>query len=72
MDIGKNKLVKINKNFRKKWSVNKALDFFKIREDYNAINNIFNSKKFGKPDDISDTVCQLMAFVYMIFVNRLF
>ena len=56
----------IGKPARKKWSVGKAVEILKEREE-DTINNI---KTKAKKDDLADTLTQLQAFKYLSFVSK--
>lgn len=62
------KLVKINKAYRKKWTTNKTRDIMMERKDKKTFKFIFEENK-AKADDLSDTFCQSSAFVFIHFIN---
>jgi hypothetical protein len=64
---GKYKWKTMNQTTRKKWAITKALDILKSRGEENIITSIKNKKK---KDDISDTICQLVAYKYLHFVSK--
>lgn len=53
---------------RKKWAISKVFDILSIRGEENALNNIKTKKK---QCDLADTNCQLQAFKYLYFVDKL-
>jgi len=61
-----NKLKKINKSYRKKWTTNLTRDVFMQRKDKKFFDFIFNQNK-AKADDLSDTFCQVYAYVLLRF-----
>lgn len=62
------KLVKINKAYRKKWTTNKTRDVMIERKDKITYKYIFEDNK-SKADDLSDTFCQSSAFVFIHFIK---
>lgn len=52
---------------RKKWSVVKACEILKFRNENEILNNI---KKADKRDDLADTLTQLQAFKYLKFIKK--
>lgn len=67
---GKIKYRNIDKPQRKKWTVVKAKEIFTIRGETEHI--LFSSKRGIKKDDLADVVCQLAAFKYLFFIEKLF
>jgi hypothetical protein len=63
----KNKYKNITKYKRKKWCVDKAIFILDSRKDEETISHINTSKK---KDDLSDVICQLQAFKYLIYVDK--
>jgi hypothetical protein len=61
-----NKLKKINKAYRKKWTTNLTRDIFMLRKDKKFFDFVFNQNK-AKADDLSDTFCQVCAYVLLGF-----
>ncbi len=64
---GKIRFKAVDKTTRKKWAVQKALEILTTREETDVVNNI---KKMKKKDDICDTICQLNAAKYKLFVDK--
>jgi hypothetical protein len=62
IDEKTNKLRKIKKYERKKWSCEQAEKLLKFREDENALDYIFKKNK-GKKDDLSDILIQCLSYV---------
>lgn len=62
------KLVKINKAYRKKWTTNKTRDIMIDRKDKATFKYIFEDNK-SKVDDLSDTFCQSSAYVLLKFLS---
>ena len=62
---GKIKYKNMTKPQRKKWSIIKAQEIMTIRGEN-------KSKLFlkGKKDDLADTITQLMAFIYLHFIEK--
>jgi hypothetical protein len=60
------KLKKINKSYRKRWTTNLTRDVLMERKDKKFFDFIFNQNK-SKADDLSDTFCQVCAFVLLRF-----
>lgn len=60
------KLKKINKAYRKKWTTNLTRDIFMLRKDKKFFDFVFNQNK-AKADDLSDTFCQVCAYVLLGF-----
>jgi len=52
---------------RKTWAVKKALQILKLREDNDNMIYIEDKKK---KDDVSDVICQLQAYKYLVFVDK--
>lgn len=57
---------KMGKRERKMWAVNKTMEILVDREDAMTIDNITSRKK---RDDVSDTIVQLQAFKFLMFVD---
>lgn len=62
------KLVKINKAFRKKWTTDKVMNIMLDRKDKETFDYVFSKNK-SKADDLSDTLCQAFAYVMLEFVE---
>lgn len=62
------KMVNIDKTYRKKWTTNKVMNVMMERKDKSTFEYIFTKNK-SKADDLSDTICQAMAFVLLKFVE---
>lgn len=60
---GSDKMVKINKSYRKRWTTNLTRDILMLRKDKKFFDFVFNQNK-TKADDLSDTFCQ--AYAYML------
>ena len=58
----------MDKPARKKWSIVKAAEIIKLRKEMEAEAILAKSKK---KDDFSDVICQLQAFKYLYFVNKM-
>ena len=58
---------KMGKRERKMWAVNKTMEILADRDDVDAIDNITSRKK---RDDVSDTIVQLQAFKFLLFVDE--
>ena len=58
----------VDKPTRKKWCINKALEILKLREDDSTVSIITKSKK---KDDLCDVICQLQAFKYCYFIDKI-
>ena len=65
---GKYKWTSISKPERKKWSIVKATEILDNRGEKNIIDNI---KTKAKKDDISDCICQLEAFKYLFYIQKI-
>lgn len=65
-DTKSDKLIKITKTFRKRWTTNLTRDILMLRKDKKFFDFIFNQNK-SKADDLSDTFCQVYAFVLLKF-----
>ena len=57
----------LNKNGRKKWSVNAAMRIALQRKDETTLNDILHR---AKQDDVSDVITQLQAYKYLVFVDK--
>jgi hypothetical protein len=62
------KMVNIDKAYRKKWTTNKVMNMMIDRKDNSTFDYIFKQNK-SKADDISDTICQAIAFALLRFVG---
>jgi len=58
---------KMSKKERKEWAVDKAMDILSDREDNKTLGQITSKKK---KDDYSDTIVQLQAFKYLLYVDQ--
>lgn len=58
---------KMNKQERKAWAVTKAMDILADRDDDDTLALITSRKK---RDDLSDTLVQLQAYKYLVFVDK--
>jgi hypothetical protein len=58
---------KIDKPSRKKWCTSTCAYILSIREDFESVEELYSQKK---TDDISDTICQLQAFKFMHFIDK--
>jgi hypothetical protein len=56
----KGKVYKVDKSFRKKWSVMKAEEILRLRNDLDTL-SIFEKNK-SKRDDIADTLTQCLSY----------
>ena len=63
---GNLKYTSIDKPARKKWSVEKAMDILKSRNDFDTIKNLTSARK---RDDLADVLCQLQAFKILTYNN---
>jgi hypothetical protein len=57
----------IDKNSRKKWSVEKATSILAEREDFITMSELVSKKK---KDDLADVITQLQAYKYLAFVDK--
>jgi len=64
---GNVKWINMTKPQRKKWAVKKAVEILKKRGEEDVITGI---KTVAKKDDLADTLVQLQAFKYLIFVEK--
>lgn len=64
---GKYRWKTMDSRTRKKWAVTKAYEILESRGEEDTMNNI---KGKAKKDDLSDTICQLVAYKYLHFVNK--
>lgn len=64
IDKKTNKLRKVKKHERKKWSTEIANEILQIREDKDTLHFIFSTHK-SKKDDLSDTMVQCLAYNLM-------
>lgn len=62
------KLTKIDKSYRKKWTTDKVMNIMLDRKDNSMFDYIFKKNK-SKADDLSDTICQAIAFILLRFVE---
>jgi len=58
---------KMSKHERKSWAVTRAMDILSDRDDTDGMNKISSRKK---KDDFSDTIVQLQAFKYLVFIDK--
>ncbi len=58
---------KMSKKERKEWAVDKAIDILSDREDNTSLEQLTSKKK---KDDYSDTIVQLQAFKYLLYVDQ--
>lgn len=65
---GKIKYTAVDKTSRKKWAIEKALYILSERNDMITFSEIINSKK---KDDLADVICQLQAWKYLFFIEKL-
>lgn len=63
----KGKPKNMDKPHRKKWCVEKTMEILDIRNDLRTLEILNNNKK---KDDLSDIVCQLQAFKYLVYVKK--
>jgi hypothetical protein len=63
---GKIKYKAVEKTDRKKWSVEKAMDILKQRNDNHTISKLTSVKK---RDDLADVLCQLQAFKILVYLG---
>jgi hypothetical protein len=61
-------LKKIDKPYRKKWTTNKIMNTMLERKDKETFDYIFAKNK-SKADDLSDTICQAVAFIILRFIE---
>ena len=64
---GKKRYKAMEKSQRKKWSVEKAVEILGNRGEKEVLEGFKNRKKL---DDICDCICQLNAFKYKIYVDK--
>jgi hypothetical protein len=57
----------IDKAARKKWSIEKATQILKDRNDYITIESLTSKQK---KDDLADVLCQLQAFKYLAYIDK--
>lgn len=57
----------VDKPTRKKWSIKKATEILKKRNEESIICDIKNK---SKKDDLADTLTQLQAFKYLCFISK--
>lgn len=62
------KLVRIDKPYRKKWTTDKVLNIMMERKDKTTFEYVFSKNK-SKADDLSDTLCQAFAYVILEFIE---
>ena len=65
---GKIRYKAMEKTDRKKWTVEKAIQILSDRGEQEVLKNLTNKKK---KDDLADTLCQLQAAKYRIFVEKI-
>jgi hypothetical protein len=58
---------KMSKKERKEWAVDKAIDILSNRDDNESLEKLSSKKK---KDDYSDTIVQLQAFKYLLYVDQ--
>jgi hypothetical protein len=58
---------KMSKRERKLWAINKTMEILADRQDQTTIDDITSRKK---RDDVSDTIVQLQAYKYLVFVDE--
>ena len=58
---------KLSKGERKDWAVNQAVDILLDRDDNKSLEQLSSKKK---QDDYSDTIVQLQAFKYLLYVDQ--
>jgi len=63
------KLEKVNKAFRKKWSVMRVFQILKYRNEENTIDYIFEQNK-SKKDDLSDVIVQCLAYNILVIKGK--
>lgn len=72
---GKVKWKTLGDTQRKKWSIEIAKNILTLRNDVDTLSMYNHTRKKGvrkpKMDDVSDTLLQLQAFKYMIFVDNI-
>jgi len=65
----KGKLEKVNKAFRKKWSVMRTYQILKYRNEENTIDYIFTDNK-SKKDDLTDVIVQCLAYNILVIKGK--
>ena len=65
---GKKRWKAMDKPARKKWSVQKTIDIINIRNDKEFLKEFSKDKK---KDDKADTLCQLQAAKYLIYIEKI-
>ena len=65
---GKIKYKTLGDRERKKWAVQEAFGVLSLREDVETMSHIGSLKK---KDDVSDVICQLQAFKYLFFIEKM-
>ena len=72
MKNGRTKWKTLGDKERKKWAIEKAKDILTLRQDHPNLEVFEQKRKKGikrmKLDDISDTIVQLQAFKYLVYV----
>ena len=63
------KLIKMTKPQRKKWSCDEALKLLSMRDDLVTMKYIFSDHK-SKSDDLSDIIIQFQAFKIKCFIDK--
>lgn len=58
----------VEKNIRKKWSVEKALEILHLRGDNETIDFVVKQKK---KDDICDVITQLQSYKFLKFIEKI-
>lgn len=62
----KGNLVKMSKPERKKWAIEEAIMILTERDELDIMDNLTTKTK---KDDLSDVICQLQAWKYLVFVD---
>ena len=65
----KNKYTKQTYLERKKWSVDTAKYILTHRNDNEILQNLYDKKILGKPDDIIDCFIQNLSFINIVFID---
>ena len=65
---GKIKYINMGDRARKKWTVEEAFGILNLRQDFETMSEIGVDKK---RDDKCDTICQLQAFKYLYFIDKM-
>lgn len=64
---GKKRYKAMDKPQRKKWSIQKAIEILKKRNEYDILNTLTSAKK---RDDLADVLTQLQAFKYRLYIDK--